>query len=459
MEYRRGATYRQNSAPGRAKTVTVGLPLSIQDISNFIRDNAKFINQPQIGTFGFGSGSDVDAGTDINRKPQTSAFDTMIGEITGGMGTSKEIRLDRLQHNVQYSDIKNLGTNLDTIFGMYDLKRLAVLSEVGCPANKDVSFVSALLNATVNNYDTYDSKIKIDLTEKLIRKCLKEYKTSYENFGYNSLGWKTKDLRKTISNFLMNKELLRCFADALYINIFVLDISTDRLLYVGTDPCVKYKKNVLLLKFGERFELVFEEIRTNDKTSKQTKTWSSARRYVFDHTSGIIKKFVNSTYIVEKLDCNYNNSKDDTRFVVGDEVLTDIAVNKTAEVAELDESAELAESADSQSHADSDIKFEEGDADDDEDKNIIGITEAAEFSDSDSESDSGSDSDSDSGSTKVIKTKTASPKTDTPKATQSMSRDELSVMAKKLGVDIYYRDDQGRRKPKTKQQLIDSINE
>ena len=188
------------------------LPLSIHQISDYIKANAKFINQDHINDF-----SNMDSFDKRNN-------DQLITVLSKPGMTS---------------ELSDLPENLNQIFGGYNFKRLSVICDVSCPANCDVSFASAILNGAIDKYDTYKLKEKIDFTEKLIRKCLREYQTAFKNNHYDQLGWVSRDLRKTVSDFTINRELLRYFVDTLYVNLFILDIEKYCLNYVGYDPYIK----------------------------------------------------------------------------------------------------------------------------------------------------------------------------------------------------------------------------
>jgi hypothetical protein len=425
-------TSRSNRFDNRSdnRTGDRTLPLTIQDISVYIKTNAEFINKVHI-----------------------NSYDEINNHLDNG-NTKKTIKYLEIGE----ADLINLPENLDQIFGSYDLKRKKVLSEVKTPANADVSFISAILNAIVENYDTYKTKTKIDVTEMMIRKCLKEYQNNFKVFGYESMGWKAKDLRKTVSKFNINRELLRYIVDTLYINVFMLDIENDRLSYVGSDIYIKYKKNVFIAKFGNRFELIFEEGKNN--------------KYVFDYSSGIVRKLINSSFCVEKIDCNYNNAEEDVEFVIGDEEFIEEIEednnddNNTESDAESDKSNKLNvvnklnKKLIKHSDESDDNGFEEGEVKGNENNYIVGITEIAEFSeasDNEVESDNESDDDveSDNESDNDVESDNESDKIE---ATISMLKSELVEMASKLDIDLFYKKS-GKKTSKTKAMLVKDINE
>ena len=416
-----------------------GLPLSIHEISAYIKKNAKFINQSHVNAFD--DFDNIDDNGRMNERNETMRPVKRIGSS---------------------APLENLPQNLDHIFGPYDLKRVAVISDVKCPANQDVSFASALLVGAIDNYDSYKTKDKIDITEKFIRKCVKDSQIAFKKNRYNQLGWTAKDLRKTVSGFSMNRELLRYLTDTMYVNIFILDIEEDRLSFVGSDPYIRYKKNIFLLKFrDDHFEVLCEEK-------------GRTRKYAFEYTSGIVKKLMNSSYCVEKLDCNYNNSEEDVEFVIAKEGFeidyagsdTDTDNDELSEGLsdELSEglSAELSNGQASnvsdenydfdeydegyESDQLNDINFEEGDVENGRVENypIVGITEAAEFTESDEEDSYGSDEESDGDSEELDEN------------LSTLTVKELKERAKEADIDIYYRKN-GKRVAKTKGMLIDDL--
>lgn len=432
-------------------------PLTIHDVSEYIHTNSQFINQTHV-----------------------HAFDDSDLEEVHRVTHLEPLRQDR------ESDLAGLPKNLSQIFSTYDFSRKGVISEVRTPNNTDVSFVSALLCGAIADYDKCSEKIKIDLTEKLIRKCLKEYQVAFKNLEYASLGWKATELRKIASTLKINRDLLRYYADTLYVNLFILDIDNDRLAYVGSDPCIKYKKNVFLLKFeGDRFEIVFDkkaehtEIRKG-KTKKTGKSGNAGNtgnsevsqkavhKYHFDNDSGIIKKLINSSFCVEKLDCNYMHAEDDVEFVVGDEM--DVSSFDKLLLPK-NEDGNTDEDAHTDAHTDSHIDSHNSDSSDDgnnfeegdhiEDNVIMGITEVAEFSDTDSESCDSADDAGDAGDADATNESDESDESDESEETKlsmTMLRSELVDLATKHGISERYNKN-GKQINKTKKMLFDELSE
>lgn len=357
------------------------LPLSIHDVSQFIIKNLDSINRDVIPTI-----KEIEMVSNHIIKP-------LKGE--------------------QFGDISYLTPNLNAIFGTYGFKRKSVLSNVKVPSNKDVSIVSALLHGSIENYFEFDKKMQIDLTEKMIRKCLKDHKAVFKNNLYAELGWTMGGLRKALSEFTVSRELLRYYVDTLYVNLFILDIEKDSLLYVGSDVFIKHKKNIFVVKFGNSFELMYQE----------------PNIYSFKAQEPIIRKLINSSFLVEKIDCNLKNKDQNSKFIVGDEAF-EIDNNGFKEASE--------------------------ELDDDDIHEIIGLTEAAEFSEY---------TDGDVEAVEPVKPVEAVEAVEPvepvepvkpvePKMT--MTKEELIKMAKDYNIDLYCTKNK-KRVQKTKAQLVDDI--
>ena len=73
-------------------------------------------------------------------------------------------------------------------------------------------------------------------------------------------------------------------------------------MYVGEKKFIKFKKNVFVLKLNS--DWLIEPILVPDT------------KY-FEHNSSIVKKLINSRFLVERLDCDFTNEKEEFNFIVG----------------------------------------------------------------------------------------------------------------------------------------------
>lgn len=274
MNYKRTNNFvgDRNDRPDRQNQFQ-GPKISLDDIVNYIEKNKKFINNPL-----------------------TEKLD--MNDVHAEQG------IEALQYN-KTSNVDSLPTNLQSIFSSTEFIRAGSLTYVGIPANVDVSYASSLIMLMVPDFTQMKDDDRVDFVQAFIRKIHKESRESFTKFGYDKLGWDVKEFMNNVKNFTIGKDLLRYVADFLNINIFILDYEMDSLIYVGEKTFSKYKKNVLLLKIKEnRFEPVF------------------MRDALFiNHKSFIIKKLMNSRFLVERLDCDFTNEKEEFNFVIGEEDL------------------------------------------------------------------------------------------------------------------------------------------
>ncbi len=399
-----------------------GKKISIDDIIKYIEQNNKFINKPIIEKF--------DTNDDFN----------------------VELKLEALDYK-KSCKLEILPENLKSIIGNIEFYRIGVISNVNVPSNTDVSYVSSVLTLMVPEFAIFSESDQIEFTETFIRKIHKESKQNYEKFEYALLGWNIKEFANNVKILKVGKDLMRYIADVLNINIFVIDIENDAMVYIGTKPFIKYKKNIFVLRINEnKFESVFL-LDSN----------------FMDHNSSIINKITNSSYLVETLDCNFNNKIEDLKFIVGIEdlkkYLDKLPKQKQAEVEHENSKKQINEIVETKSifkelckkTVDLDLNDYDSDSngfESEHNKNSIPInnslhlTNASENDDNnDAPMDLPSDDASENDSEKSLKIK----------ATTSHTVVQLKEIAKKLGIKLTHVKN-GKNISKTKIMLINDIN-
>ena len=203
--------------------------------------------------------------------------------------------------------LPQLPKKLTAIMGKVNsLSRHGVIQYCNTIKDVDISFVSSILYILMDRYKSLTPVEAMEFIELFIRKIQRDAKKKYIEFNYKQLNWKTREFALNVQNFIHGKDLLRYIADYLYVNIFIIDIKTDSIVYIGEELCIKYKKNILLIGHDTS---QYEPVTCNDEL------W-------FPHDSSIIRKFTNSRFLVERMDCNFTNVESDTEFIVGDEDLT-----------------------------------------------------------------------------------------------------------------------------------------
>lgn len=381
----------------------MGKIIDLDDIIAYIETNKKFIDAPKNDTIGFLEDD------------------------------QKDIKIDLLNYN-KSGNLENLPNSLSTVFGsVNNFKRLGVIHHVQIPAEIDISLVASLLSIVVDDFIKLKESEQIEFTEIFIRKIHKEAREKYIEFGYEKLGWKLKEFVNNVKTFTLCKNILRYVADYLFINIFIIDIEADSLVYVGEKNYVKYKKNVFILKLGDSW---FEPVLVPNT------------KY-FEYSSSTIKKLVNSKFLVERMDCDFTNEKEEFNFIVGLDDL-DRFIPKDEEIILEDVDADLVSSkpVDSQSQSDKNTNdelsdelngFEENinisEEKENENDNVTSNDHDAVGHLSDSESESGSESrsdlDTDENNTppskSIIKTELTSGKTElTSSKTKSITKDKVT---------------------------------
>lgn len=408
-----------------------GNRISIQDIIEYIEKNEKFINQPKI------------------LKIDRDEFET-------------EPRLEPLNYR-DTTVLKHLPKNLDSIFSSFDFRRYGVISNVNIPRGVDISYVSSILTLLVQSFSDMNEDDQIDLTQAFIRKFHREAKENFDLFEYSELGWKLKEFRNNVKNFTMGKDLMRYVADFLHVNIFILDNESDSLIYVGNEIFTKYKKNLFLLRICDDH---FEPVYNNEIT-------------FLNHSSSVVKKLINSRFLVEYMDCNLNHNDEQIDFIVGKENLKQYLDNDEDESTvndllsddmngfeEDDEGVQCNDQLN-----DSDTKFGV-------EYNIAeGVTDKAQFTDdSDYNSDYDSDSLDEEYNVQVDKNKEDSEgysftegepseeegdddESEQHRVDASYKVPELKKIAAGLGIKQTYQTYNGTTRSKTKTMLIKEINE
>lgn len=432
----------------------MGAKINIDDIVDYIEKNKKFINNPQV-----------------------EKLDMNDVHIEQGQG------LDSLQYN-KTTNLDSLPANLQSIFGSLEFIRAGALVNVQVPADTDVSYVSSLIMLMVPDFTQMTDTEKIEYVQTFIRKIHRESRENFTKFGYEKLGWNLKEFMNNVKNFVIGKDLLRYVADFLNVNIFMLDYEMDALVYIGEKTFCRYKKNFLLLKIRDnRFEPVF----TRDEM-------------FIDCKSFIIKKLMKSRFLVERMDCDYNNEKEENNFVIGEEDLEKyfehIADKNDKREGDKNDQKESKKQDNKREDKNNKTKVSVDQSSDDlngfDQEDVDGIIDTDnpdgghlfDASLSDCENDN-SDSDEDQSEAKHINiknhrgsqptkkqkdhsesdekpkkkpsSKLSKEKKDKQQVSESMTAIQLKDMAKNLGIDITYTKN-GKKTPKTKPMLVAEIN-
>lgn len=224
---------------------------------------------------------------------------------------SKNVTLEDINFiNLPYGDSKNIGDlpqNLKTIFDPFikDIRRYGVKSAY---KNGNCSLLFSILYCIDDNFKTLldsDKEIYITKLKDKLFYDITNKKLFYE-YNYKDLSWKIDDLKESVDKLKNNKMLLRYLADYFNINIFLLNITEDKIYSVYSDKnCNIFKVNIILSFYNDIFEPL-EYIITK------------SCRWLYDTEP--LKKLINvdkSKIIVMNFNFDINSEHDTIEFTVG----------------------------------------------------------------------------------------------------------------------------------------------
>lgn len=263
----------------------------------------------------------------------------------------------------------------------------------------NMSLYFSVLSLLIKNYTTLPTTDQLNYITKL-RDKLVMIITNNET-TYKSLGWTKKEILNSLVQYKTNKIILKLLADYLCINIFMLNITEDRVYVISeNDSYDMFRPNIFLVyNMEENFEpLIY------------------SNTPVLNYNTSIIKKLITvdkNFLVLLNMNLNENNS----------------GINFTLKLTDLTDDKIL-------------IKKEDI-TNDNEYGEVI-----AEDSDANAYVKSIENSDKDKSTQLVFNIST------------KMKLDELQTIAKKLNVDLERSTTtkSGKKQSKTKQELIDEIN-
>ena len=184
-----------------------------------------------------------------------------------------------------------LGTNLGELCGKFNEKmhRHGIPHQIHDLENKNVSFYFAVLYCIKDNFEELTDEDKNRYVTLLIKKVINcAGSLLFDRFRYKVIGWNKKTLATDINSDEITTIVIRFVADLCHINIFVIDIEKDMLFYSGSNPCIIYKKNIILVRHQDS---IFEPI--------------TAKKRYMHYKSEFIKFVVKKPHTVQLLPCNF----------------------------------------------------------------------------------------------------------------------------------------------------------
>lgn len=293
-------------------------------------------------------------------------------------------------------DFYNFSSNISNIFKTIDqpIYRYGILDTI---QTKDVSLFASVFTCIKDDF----TKLSESDQEIFIKRFLMVFYRdimydSYAKFGYAKLKWDKKDFMKDVSEWTVNKHVIRYLSDYLHINIFIFDQELDSVIY-GGGHFNPYKKSLCLVRIQDSH---FEPLSIGD-------------RLYFTKKDKIIENLLTHKNLVEVFNLDYSKGATRFEFHIELETLQNVKDEKQ------EENNDRYTNSDAESFS----------SDDSEDN-----SHQANLSD---ESDKESDDNNEHSITNA-------------------SFEDIRTFAKNKGIPISYMDG-GKRKTKTKLMLIDDI--
>lgn len=225
--------------------------VSTNDVVKFIMDNIKIMNKVDTVTY-TAHDSDKSDETEINKKYASPEFPPKLNDI----------------------------------FEQFDnFSRMGVIVKMD---DKDISFFTSVFSCISDVFRNLDQTSQINFIKKFLTSFHKDIMyESYQKFGYATLKWNKKELMADVSNININKHVMRYFADYVHVNIFIVDLELDAIIFLG-DKFNQYMKNVFIIHFDDSH---FEPLVSDE--------------YIFSHDSMLIKYLLENQYNIDMFNLDY----------------------------------------------------------------------------------------------------------------------------------------------------------
>lgn len=173
--------------------------------------------------------------------------------------------IEKSQNSV-LSEIKYLPPNLASIFNITTNKYLhtGCLKTMNIKSGKSqthiqVSFLSSILTCLYPQFSTITTVNQMSFIARLLERLkIEAGGAKFVQFGYKKkYQWVKEDLAADVAKGTYESNVIKYISDYFHINIFILDLVKDLLLF-GGDNYVPYKQTIFLLKYEDStYEPVF----------------------------------------------------------------------------------------------------------------------------------------------------------------------------------------------------------
>jgi hypothetical protein len=167
---------------------------------------------------------------------------------------------------LSYQNVKTimmLPKELRKIFDVDKTKYLhaGVLETINIAGKeRNVSLFSSVLTCLKQSFFSQNQQYQ----QKLILTLIDCLKADSRKFNYRKYGWEKNDMIDCLNRGFIGSNILKFLCDYLYVNIFVLDISSDELKFAGGEEYIPFKKSIFLIHYEKD---IFEPLYTDHTKS------------------------------------------------------------------------------------------------------------------------------------------------------------------------------------------------
>jgi hypothetical protein len=162
---------------------------------------------------------------------------------------------------LEYGETKNINDfpqKLKSIFDPYIRDFIRYGSRTTFDNDANLSFYYCVLSYCIDNFNKMSIKDQFNnivrFRDKLIMHVSSEAMLARE---YDKLGWTKKDLMNSLVQFKTNKLIIKLIADYLNLNIYILNVTEDKIYVVSENTFYDmFRPNIFLVCNEETFENV-----------------------------------------------------------------------------------------------------------------------------------------------------------------------------------------------------------
>jgi hypothetical protein len=222
---------------------------------------------------------------------------------------------------LRYQEVKQvlfLPENLSTIFNVQKFKYLhaGVLENIPLFGDSDISLYSSVLICLKPNFFSQNTPYQ----QKFLTTFVECLKLDSKKNSYRKYNWERDDLYKSISKGFVGINILKYLCDYFVINIFVLDIKCDKLMFAGGEYYIPHRKNIFLIHHennsfeplyceNARFFSVSDEIIQNLRKEKKVSVYklSNNMHFNFVEKEEDLEYYLNIKKPLPEIECEKEN--------------------------------------------------------------------------------------------------------------------------------------------------------